>query len=77
MSKQGRLLFAAGLAGLGVGALNLFVQGITEVLKGGSFRDAAKEAFLTSGIIALGTGGATLGALALMDACPMKALVKR
>jgi hypothetical protein len=77
MSKQGRLLLAAGITGLGVGALNLLVQGFTEMIKGGSFREAAKEAVLTSGIIALGTGGAVLGALALTDACPTRALAKR
>lgn len=68
---------AVGVAGLGVGALNLFVQGITEVIKGGSFREAAKEAFLTSLIVGAGTSVAMLGALALTDACSTRALAKR
>lgn len=74
-----RVWFSAVIAGLGVAALNTFVQGTIEVVKGGSFGDAAKEALITSVILGMGTFGATAGAIALTDACPRRktALAKR
>ena len=65
------------VTGLGVGSLNMFVQGIYEVLKGGSFRDVAKEAFMTSLIMGLGSAGAMAAALSYTGACRGKALAKR
>ena len=78
MDRSARKATAIVVTGLGVGALNMFVQGAYEVLKGGSFRDAAKEAVLTSLILGLGSAGAMAGALSLTEACGSgKALAKR
>ena len=76
MSRQGRVLLAAGLTGLAAGGLNMIVQGFVELIKGGSFREAAKEAVLTSAIVSLGTSGAVLGALAFTDVCSTRALTR-
>lgn len=70
MTRGGRKALAVGLTGLGTASLVWIVQGFAEVIKGGSFTAALKEATLTALVVGAGAAGAMAGALALTEACP-------